>query len=241
MDPRTEIIKERLKEVDKLIPVASGKGGVGKSLIASTTALLISEKEYDVGLFDLDLHGPSAHVILGAQDYSFPEEKKGIIPPEVGNIKFMSTVYYSRDKPSPLRGDDISNALRELLAVTRWGDLDYLIVDMPPGIGNETLDTIQLMKKAKFLVATTPSKVALSTVKKLVQMLKELEVPIAGIIENMKTENSPDIKREIENLGVTYLGEIRFDRNLEKAIGKPRKILETSFAEDLKKALSSEF
>ncbi|KXA91582.1 ATP-binding protein [candidate division MSBL1 archaeon SCGC-AAA259A05] len=240
MDPRPEIIKERLKDVDKLIPVASGKGGVGKSLIASTTALLISEKEYDVGLFDLDLQGPSAHVVLGAQDYNFPEEKKGIIPPTVGNIKFMSTVYYSRDEPSPLRGDDISNALRELLAVTRWGNLDYLIVDMPPGIGNETLDTIQLMKKAEFLVATTPSKMALSTVKKLVEMLKELKVPIAGIIENMKTENSPDIEGEIENLGVSYLGEIRFDRNRKEAIGRPRKILETSFADDLRKALPSE-
>lgn len=237
MDPRLEAIRKRLENVDKLIPVASGKGGVGKSLVASTTALLASEKGYEVGLLDLDLHGPSAHVILGAEKYSFPEEEKGVIPPKVEGIEFMSTVYYSRDKPSPLRGNDVSNALKELLSITRWGDLDNLIVDMPPGIGNETMDAIQLMEEAEFLVVTTPSKVALNTVKKLVRMLKELEVPIAGIIENMKTENSPSIRKEIERLEVPYLGEIWFDRELEKRIGDPGKLLMTEFAEDLRKAL----
>lgn len=237
MDPRIEIIGKRLKNVSRLIPVASGKGGVGKSLIASTTALITSEGGYDVGLLDLDLHGPSAHVILGAEDYSFPEEERGIIPPEVEDIKFMSTVYYSRDKPSPLRGDDISNALRELLAITRWNGLDYLIVDMPPGIGNETLDAIQLMEKAKFLVVTTPSKVALRTVEKLVRMLNELNVRVAGIIENMRTESSPSIREDIKKMGVPHLGGIRFDRKLEDAIGKPGKLLKTGFAEDLREAL----
>lgn len=148
----------------------------------------------------------------------------------------MSTVYYSQDKPSPLRDDDISNAIREILSITRWETLDYLIVDMPPGIGNETLDTIQLMPKPEFLVVTTPSKVALSTVRKLVGILKELRVPTAGVIENMKTESSPEIEGEIENLGVPYLEEIEFDYQLEDAIGKPEEILKTNFAEDLEKA-----
>lgn len=235
MDPRIKLIKERLERVDNIVPVASGKGGVGKSLIASTSALITSQKDYEVGLLDLDLHGPSAHVILGAQDYSFPKEDKGIIPPTVENIKFMSTVYYSGDKPSPLRGTDISEAIREILTITRWGDLDYLFVDMPPGVGNEILDTLQLMKKSEFLVITTPSRVALSTVDKLVQMLNELDVPIAGIIENMKTESSPSIKDNVEELGVPHLGIIDFDPNLEEAIGHPEKILRTKFAKDLKK------
>lgn len=239
MDPRIEIIEKRLEDVDKLIPVASGKGGVGKSLVASTYALIAAQKDLDVGLLDLDLHGPSAHVILGAEDYDFPEEEKGITPPKVGDIKFMSTVYYSHDKPSPLRGDDISNAIREILSITRWKSLDYLIVDMPPGIGNETLDTIQLIPDAEFLIVTTPSKVALSTVKKLAQMLNELKVPIAGIVENMKTENSPPIENMIEDLEVTYLGGIHFDQRIESAIGNPEKLLKTDFARDLKEALSS--
>lgn len=237
MDPRIEVIEKRLKDVDKLIPVASGKGGVGKSLIASTAALITSQKNFDVGLLDLDLHGPSDHVILGAEKYSFPEEEKGVVPPKVEEIEFMSTVYYSQDKPSPLRGSDISNALRELLSITRWGELDYLIVDMPPGIGNETMDAIQLMEEAEFLVVTTPSKVALNTVEKLVQMLKELEVPVAGIVENMKTGDSPPIEEKIERLGVPYLGEIWFDRELEKGIGNPEELLKTEFAEDLRGAL----
>ncbi len=237
LDPRIRVIRDRLDRVDRLVPVASGKGGVGKSLVASTTSLILSRKGYDVGLLDLDLHGPSSHVILGAGNLDFPEEDKGVIPPEIDGIKFMSTVYYSKDKPSPLRGGDISNALKEILTITRWGDLDYLILDMPPGTGNETLDLIQLMRSAEFLLVTTPSKVALSTVRKLVNMLQELEVLIAGIIENMKTDSSPSIEEEIESLDIAYLGEIWYDSNLEKAIGEPKKLLETDFARELEKTL----
>ncbi len=238
MDPRVNIIEKRLNGVNELIPVASGKGGVGKSLIASTTALIASEEQgYDVGLLDLDLHGPSAHVILGAQNYDFPEEKKGIIPPKVGDIKFMSTVYYSGDRPSPLRGSDISNAIREILSVTRWGSLDYLIVDMPPGIGNETLDTIQLMPESEFLVVTIPSKVALSTVRKLVSMLEELDIPIAGLIENMKTDSSPSIEGDVMNLGIPYLGPVRFDPGIENVIGDRDGLLKSQFARDLAEVL----
>ncbi len=234
MDPRIELIGERLEKVENLIPVASGKGGVGKSLIASTTALITSERGHDVGLLDMDIHGPSAHVILGAKGLDFPEEEKGVLPPTVSGIKFMSTVYYSGDKPSPLRGEDISHAIREFLSITRWGSLDYLFVDMPPGVGNEVLDTIQLIRNPEFLLVTTPSKVALSTVKKLVRMLSELNISMRGVVENMKTESSPDIAGEVEEMGVPHLGEIRFDHDLEHAIGSPDEILRTKFAEDLK-------
>lgn len=237
MDPRIETIFRRLEYIDKILLVASGKGGVGKSLIASTSALIFSERDYDVGLLDLDMHGPSSHVILGVEDCKFPEEKQGVVPPAVSGIKFMSTFYYSHDKPSPLRGDDISNAIREILAITRWGDLDYLVVDMPPGLGNETLDAIQLMPESEFLVVTTPSEVALVTVRKLVKMLSELEVPIAGVVENMKGEDSPNIYDEVESLGVRHLGEVRFDPEVEEAIGDPEFLLQTDFARDLRDVL----
>lgn len=239
MDPRIEVIEKRLQNIDNLIPVASGKGGVGKSLIASTTALITSERGKDVGLLDLDLHGPSAHVILGAEDLDFPEEEKGVLPPEVAGLKFMSTVYYSQDKPSPLRGRDISDSIKELLSITRWGSLDYLFVDMPPGVGNEILDTIHLMENPEFLMITTPSQVALSTVEKLVGMLKELDIPVTGVIENMRTESSPDIEKDIEDLGTTHLGKIWFDSQLENAIGKPEKILESNFSKDLRKVFEN--
>jgi len=235
MDPRIEAIEKRLASVDTVIPVASGKGGVGKSLIASTISLITSERDKRVGLLDLDLHGPSAHVILGLKDFDFPEEEKGILPEIVSGIEFMSTVYYSQEKPSPLRGDDISESIKELLAITRWSDLDYLFLDMPPGVGNEVLDTINLVKDPSFLIATTPSDLSISNVGKLVEILRELDISISGVVENMRNENSPDIENKVEDMNVNHLGEIWYDPEVENAIGDPEKILKTRFSDDLRK------
>jgi ATP-binding protein involved in chromosome partitioning len=232
MDPRLNIIEKRLANIKRLIAVASGKGGVGKSLIASTLALILSKKGYKVGLLDLDFQGPSTHVILGISG-AYPKEDKGIIPPEIHGIRFMSIVYYVKDEPLPLRGRDVSNALIELLAITQWKQLDFLVVDMPPGIGDETLDLIRFMKQSEFLVATTPSKVAMETVKKLLKLLKELKIPIRGLIENMKMTPSSLTKEQAKELGVPFLGEIPFDKDLEESIGNPNKLLETKFAKDL--------
>ena len=160
IEPRTSVIDKRLRNIKRIISVASGKGGVGKSLVASSLALSLSRKGYKTGLMDLDLYGPSSHIILGVKDV-YPQEEKGIVPPEVHGIRFMSIVYYTDDKPSPFRGTDISNIIIELLAITQWGSLDFLIIDMPPGIGDETLDVIRFIKDSKFLVVTTPSKVCL--------------------------------------------------------------------------------
>jgi len=190
MEVRTSVIDRRLEKINRIIAVASGKGGVGKSLVASTLALNLSRKGYKVGLLDLDLYGPSSHVILGVDDFSFPEEEKGILPHKIDEISFMSIVYFTQDKPAPLRGMDITNIIIELLAITQWGELDYLIIDMPPGIGDETLDVIHLVKKAEFLVVTTPSKVAMGAVSKLLSILKELKLPVIGVIENMKMTES---------------------------------------------------
>jgi len=186
MDARLSVIDKRLQGIKRVIAVASGKGGVGKSLIASSLALNLSKKGYKVGLLDLDLYGPSSHIILGVNDFGFPEEEKGILPHDISGIKFMSIVYFSQDKPAPLRGIDITNVIIELLAITIWGGLDYLIIDMPPGIGDETLDVIHLVKKSEFIVVSTPSKVALGAVDKLLNILKELKLPILGIVEKTK-------------------------------------------------------
>ncbi len=167
MDVRTSVIDKRLGKIKRIISIASGKGGVGKSLVAASFALSLSKKGYKVGLLDLDIYGPSSHIILGINDFSFPKEEKGILPHEVSGIKFMSIVYFSQDKPAPLRGTDITNVIIELLAITLWEELDYLIIDMPPGIGDETLDVIHLIKKSEFVVISTPSKVALGAVDKL--------------------------------------------------------------------------
>jgi ATP-binding protein involved in chromosome partitioning len=233
VDPRTSIIDERLKNVRSVIAVSGGKGGVGKSLIASTLALLLAKSNKKVGLFDLDFTSPSTHLILGIQDAK-PVEDKGIIPPKVHGLRYMSIIYYSGDYAAPLRGADISNALIELLAITRWESLDYLILDMPPGISDATLDLIRLVKKTRFLVITTPSQLAFETVKKLTNLLKTQNIPIIGIIENMKTDKDQNIKNQTKKLSLNYLGQIPYDPQIENAIGNPTKLLNTKLAQKTK-------
>jgi len=227
-DVRLSVIDERIKNVENVIAVSSGKGGVGKSLVASALSLSLARKGYLVGLFDLDLTSPSTHIILDVGE-SRPVEDRGIVPPKVHGISYMSITYYSGDKPTPLRGQEFSNALIELMAITRWGDLDFLIVDMPPGISDATLDIIRLVKRSKFLIVTTPSRLAFETVKKLIKLLSDLRVEIIGIVENMKIRESDFIKANVERLGVKYLGEIDFDGNLEDALGDVEKFSNTRF------------
>lgn len=239
MDPRISVIEKRLQPIKRVIAVASGKGGVGKSLVASSLALNLSKKGYAVGLLDLDFYGPSSHIILGVEDFSFPEEEKGIIPPDVHGITFMSLVYFTEDKPSPFRGFDISNIIIELLSITKWGSLDYLIIDMPPGIGDETLDVINLIKKGEFLVVTTPSKVATGAVSKLLILLKELHLPLIGIIENMKINDLTTVMDYVKERNFNYLGHVFFDQDIEGAIGFPDKLMNTHFMKDFEKVIET--
>lgn len=235
MDVRTSVIDKRLDKIKCIISVASGKGGVGKSLVSSCLALNLSKKGYKVGLLDLDIYGPSSHIILGVNDFSFPKEEKGILPHEISCISFMSIVYFSGDKPAPLRGVDITNVIIELLAITQWGSLDYLIIDMPPGIGDETLDVIHLIKKSKFVVVSTPSKVALGAVDKLLNILTELKLPVLGIVENMKINDLTLIFDYAKEKDLKYLGSVSYDWDLEGSIGFPDKLMNTSFMKDFEK------
>jgi ATP-binding protein involved in chromosome partitioning len=236
MEPRTSVIKKRLQTVNRIIAVASGKGGVGKSLVASALALSLVKKGKQIGLLDLDLYGPSSHIILGVTDV-FPKEENGLIPPTVHGIKFMSIVYFTEEKPSPFRGIDITNIILELLAITQWGSLDYLIIDMPPGIGDETLDVMRFIQQSEFLVVTTPSKVAMGAVNKLLVLLKELKKPVLGVLENMSMNDSSYIKKEVEALGLPYLGKIKFDEKLEDAIGNPDAFYTTKSMKELERNL----
>ena len=232
LDPRVAIIEKRLSSINKIIVVSSGKGGVGKSIVASTLALILTRKGFKTGLLDLDFTSPTTHVVLGAINLH-PREEKGVVPPEVHGVKYMSLVFYLGDLISPLRGSDLSNAFLEMLAVTRWGKLDFLIIDMPPGISDLMLDVLKYVKKACFLIVTSPSKMAFETVRKLLGLLKDLKVPIIGVIENMKMNESTYVKREVEALGEEFLGEIHFDANLEDSLGDVDKLLKTSFAEEI--------
>jgi len=233
------IINERLASVKRIIAVSGGKGGVGKSTVAAGLALILSRKGYRAGLLDLDFYGPSTHLILGMKDL-FPEEDKGLIPPELHGIRFMSIVYFIRDESTPFRGIDISNAITELLVITRWGDLDILVIDMPPGVGDTTLDLLRHIKRAEFLLITTPSLPARETMERILKLLKGVNSPILGIIENMKLSQKPErIPDKVS--GIPVLGSIRFDRNLESALGDPERLMQTSFMRDLKKVILSQF
>lgn len=237
VDPRTSIISVRLGNVGRIVAVSSGKGGVGKSLVASTLALALTKQGYEVGLFDLDFTSPSTHVILGIEGVQ-PKEDKGIVPPVVNGLRYMSIVYYSGDYASPLRGADVSNALIELLSITRWGKLDFLVIDMPPGIGDATLDLIRLIKNVEFLVVTTSSQLAFETVRKLVKLLKELKVPVAGVVENMKMGDSKNIQQQTRKLGLSFLGEIPYDTQVEEAIGNKNRLASTVFTKKVEEIAS---
>jgi ATP-binding protein involved in chromosome partitioning len=239
VDPRTSVISERLSRINRIIAVSSGKGGVGKSMVATTLALTLAHNGCKVGLFDLDFTSPSTHIILGAENTT-PREEKGIIPPTVHGLKYMSLVYFVGDKPAPLRGADVSNALIELLSVTQWGKLDFLVIDMPPGIGDAVLDLVRLIKHIEFLIVTTPSLLAFETVKKQANLLRELKMPIIGIIENMKMNQANDVQIETEKLGANYLGAIPFDSTVEDAIGDKAKLLNTAIGKKIRQLASCE-
>jgi len=233
MDPRTTIIEKRLQNIKRIIAVASGKGGVGKSMITAGLAVSLSSKGYNVGLLDLDMYGPSAHVILGVTP-RFPDEDKGVVPPEVHGIHLMSMVYYTQDKPLAFRGKEITNSIIELLTITQWGDLDYLLVDMPPGLGDETLDVMHWLNRAEFLVVTTPSRVALEAVKKALLLIQELDHPLLGVVENMMMNPKYSTQDDIKKLNTAYLGSIVFDEQLEQTLGDPKQIQNTLFLKQLR-------
>jgi len=231
IDPRISVIDERLEGIARIIAVSGGKGGVGKSVVSCLLSLSLSRFGYKVGLLDLDLSSPSDHVILGIKNLA-PKEERGIVPPVFHGIKFMSITLYAKDEPTPLRGEEISNVIKEILCITRWGDLDFLVIDMPPGIGDELFETIELLKKSEFLLVSIPSKVAFETVKKMAILLRELNAIVIGVLENM-IRNGSFVRDECEKLNLNYIGHIRFDEGLEDAIGDIKKLESSKAFEDI--------
>lgn len=225
-DPRPSVVGTRLAAVKRIIAVTGWKGGIGKSVTASTLALILAKKGFRTGLLDLDFAGASAHIVLGA-DGLFPKEELGIEPPPVSGVKFMSVSFFSGGKAVPLRGSDISDAILELLAVTQWGELDFLIMDMPPGINDAALDVIRLLPRTEVLAVTLPSVMARSVLERSLTLYRRLKVPVLGVVSNME-----------ESGGKGRTGEawrLRRDKGLEKALGRPDLLLKTAFARDLGK------
>jgi ATP-binding protein involved in chromosome partitioning len=219
LDPRPSVIAERLSGVKRVIAVTGWKGGIGKSVTAAGLALLLAKKGFKAGLCDLDFAGASGHVVLGARGV-FPKEEKGLEPPLVSGVKFMSVSYFSENKAVPLRGSEISEAIIELLAITQWGELDFLVLDMPPGVNDAALDVLRFIPRAEVLAVTLPSVMARQVLDRSLALYRGLKVPVLGVVENMSKAR----------------GGIREDAALEKALGRPGALLRTRFAADLEKA-----
>ena len=175
-------------EVGRVIAVASGKGGVGKSTCAVNVALALEQQGARVGLLDADIYGPSIGMMLGVDDDIRPniKEEKFFEPVRVKGIRTMSMAFLVNDKtPMVWRGPMASGALQQMLLQTLWGELDYLVVDMPPGTGDIQLTLSQKVAVDGAVIVTTPQDIALQDAIKSIEMFLKVDVPILGIIENM--------------------------------------------------------
>ncbi len=234
IDPRLTVINKRLKDVRNVIAVGSGKGGVGKSLIATSLALVMARKGYSVGLMDLDFNCPSCHIILGIDLQNiYPEEEKGVTPPQIYGTEFMSIAYYTKDEPMPLRGSGISNAIIELFAITRWSKLDFLFIDLPPGTSDELLDILRLIEKQKVIAITTPHILSIKAVEKFMKIVNSMNREIIGIIENMSLSKTPMSVKLAKDFNTRILGVIPYIPTIENYIGSPVKLLSSDFAKYL--------
>ena len=191
-------VPETLRRVKNIIGVFSAKGGVGKSEISLNLALSLADKGYAVGLLDADIYGPSQPVLLEASSEEIDvKDNKLLIPLNKKGIKFVSMGLIARgQKPVIWRGPMVSGAVMQLMSQTDWQELDYLIIDTPPGTGDVQLTLLQRLPLNGALVVTTPQEVSTSDTRKGIEMIKRLELPILGLIENMSFFQPSDSKKK---------------------------------------------
>ena len=181
---------ETIKNISNVVVVMSGKGGVGKSTVSANLAVELSQRGFQVGLVDADMHGPDIPQMLGlVDDKPVMDENKKIVPVRYSNnLKVISIEYFlpSRDTPVIWRGALKHKMIEQFIKDIAWGTLDFLIFDLPPGTGDEPLSIIQIIPKITgFVVVGTPQEVAMLDVKKAINFAKQLNAPIIGLIENM--------------------------------------------------------
>ena len=191
-------VPETLRRVKNIIGVFSAKGGVGKSEISLNLALSLANKGYAVGLLDADIYGPSQPVLLEASSEEIDvKDNKLLVPLNKKGIKFVSMGLIARgQKPVIWRGPMVSGAVMQLMSQTDWQELDYLIIDTPPGTGDVQLTLLQRLPLNGALVVTTPQEVSISDTRKGIEMIKRLELPILGLVENMSFFQPIDSKKK---------------------------------------------
>jgi ATP-binding protein involved in chromosome partitioning len=212
--------KEDVPGIHQILAVSSGKGGVGKTTVSINLAVALSQLGARVGLLDADITGPNAPLMLGLEGFQPVTRNDKIMPAERHGIKCISMAFFvSDDTPVIWRGPMLDKVIRQFLTDVDWGELDYLVVDMPPGTGDAQLTLCQATNLAGGVIVTTPQGVACLDARKSVSMFQQMEVPVLGLIENMSYFLSPqgerlDIfghgggKALAEELKVPFLGEI---------------------------------
>jgi ATP-binding protein involved in chromosome partitioning len=228
--------KAPITGVKNLVAVASGKGGVGKTTVAVNLAIALKNMGHSVGLLDADVYGPNVPVMLGTNEQPRAVDERTIIPVEAYGLKMISMgLLNPGDKPLVWRGPMLHSVIQQFLRSTQWGELDYLIVDLPPGTGDVQLTLIQSVSVSGAVVVTTPSIVALADVRKAIEMFRQVNVEILGVVENMSYFNCPHCNGRIDvfghgegqhmakTFGVPFLGEIEIDPQIRIGgdTGKP--------------------
>jgi ATP-binding protein involved in chromosome partitioning len=219
-----------LPGVDAIIAVGSGKGGVGKTTLAVNLAIALAKLGRKVGLLDADVYGPNVPLMLGASAQPQVSADGKIDPLEVHGLKVVSVGFLNPgDKPLIWRGPMLHSIIRQFLGSVHWGQLDYLVVDLPPGTGDVVLSLIQTVPLTGAIVVSTPSDVSLQDARKAIEMFRQMKVDLVGMVENMSYFVCPHCQHEIDifsrggaektakRFEVAFLGNIQLDPELRKA------------------------
>ena len=222
--------------VKNLVAVASGKGGVGKTTVAVNLAIALKNLGASVGLLDADVYGPNVPVMLGTNEQPRAVDQQTIIPVEAYGVKMISMgLLNPGDKPLIWRGPMLHSVIQQFLRSVQWGEHGYLVVDLPPGTGDVQLTLIQSVAVTGTVVVTTPSIVSLADVRKAIEMFRQVNVEILGVVENMSYFNCPHCNGRIDvfghgegqvmarSFGVPFIGEIEIDPQIRIGgdTGKP--------------------
>ena len=236
--PETDINHEKRFKINakNIIAIASGKGGVGKSTFAVNYAVTLKKIGFKVGILDADIYGPSVPRMMGVSERPKANDDNKLIPLESFGIKCMSIGFLIKvDTPAIWRGPMVMKALEQMFNGVEWGELDYLVIDLPPGTGDAQLTLAQSSKLSGAIIISTPQDVALIDAVKGINMFNKVNVPVIGIVENMsyficnqcnkrhEIFSSGGVKKEAEKSKITFLGELPIDINLriQSDEGKP--------------------
>ncbi len=240
----------RIPGIKHVIAVASGKGGVGKSTVAANLAVALEQTDTRVGLCDCDIYGPSISLMFGTRERPMATEENKIVPIEQYGLRLMSMGFLLDDtSPAILRGPMVTRYTQQFLRQVEWGELDYLVLDLPPGTGDIQLTIVQTVALSGAIIVTTPQEVALIDARKAATMFDKVNVPVLGLIENMSYFVSPsdgkryDIfgsgggEREAKRLRVPLLGQIPIDIATREASDRGMPIV----GEDRQSPVTAEF